>query len=604
MLLFLKIKNLYSMVQLIKFQEKSLLIIMDKKIKSNVFYSWISPNKNYRKLNPWIKWTISALILILIILSFVNVGFKITPNGTNVFFENIKQLFNFSDNSKYFPNQSLWNVSFNYLLLTIKQTLIGTITGFALALISSYLSFKNFTNKYTSYFINLIVNVLRFVPILFFIYYIQLSFSKELGLFIVLLWFTWLWSHKYLIEIYRNIDYSLYFQKIVEGNNKFISFWTTVFYQVNTRIISLFLFSFESNVRWSTILGSLGLIGIGQLIQQGTEDFSTMGIPVLMISLFLIFLEIFIYVFKKILIEEKIPFLKNNWNQNQYLKFRKFKKIFSVVIFVVLISFIFYCFTTTDFNSLKTDSGWIFLSAIFSPDWNILNSSSLTIPIWNQILNLFSQAIVAVTISLLFLLITLFLGNKFLFRKTYFVMHILNSIVRAIPAVAILFIVDSIYFDTSSALTIALSVSLATSLFKVINEKSEKLNEYNIQIMFLTGHSRLMIFKNYILFKLKNDILTVGTFEFENTFRNLIIYGSYSGASEISSQLDYFFKRSLYDKMGAFLWLIFILIMLLNIVLSIFRIFYINDFRIGKQKFLNLKSKIKRSIKWKTLHFH
>ncbi|WPL40730.1 hypothetical protein [Malacoplasma iowae] len=577
---------------------------MDKKIKSNVFYSWISPNKNYRKLNPWIKWTISALILILIILSFVNVGFKITPNGTNVFFENIKQLFNFSDNSKYFPNQSLWNVSFNYLLLTIKQTLIGTITGFALALISSYLSFKNFTNKYTSYFINLIVNVLRFVPILFFIYYIQLSFSKELGLFIVLLWFTWLWSHKYLIEIYRNIDYSLYFQKIVEGNNKFISFWTTVFYQVNTRIISLFLFSFESNVRWSTILGSLGLIGIGQLIQQGTEDFSTMGIPVLMISLFLIFLEIFIYVFKKILIEEKIPFLKNNWNQNQYLKFRKFKKIFSVVIFVVLISFIFYCFTTTDFNSLKTDSGWIFLSAIFSPDWNILNSSSLTIPIWNQILNLFSQAIVAVTISLLFLLITLFLGNKFLFRKTYFVMHILNSIVRAIPAVAILFIVDSIYFDTSSALTIALSVSLATSLFKVINEKSEKLNEYNIQIMFLTGHSRLMIFKNYILFKLKNDILTVGTFEFENTFRNLIIYGSYSGASEISSQLDYFFKRSLYDKMGAFLWLIFILIMLLNIVLSIFRIFYINDFRIGKQKFLNLKSKIKRSIKWKTLHFH
>lgn len=592
------------MVQLIKFQEKSLLIIMDKKIKSNVFYSWISPNKNYRKLNPWIKWTISALILILIILSFVNVGFKIVPNGTNVFFENIKQLFNFSDNSKYFPNQSLWNVSFNYLLLTIKQTLIGTITGFALALISSYLSFKNFTNKYTSYFINLIVNVLRFVPILFFIYYIQLSFSKELGLFIVLLWFTWLWSHKYLIEIYRNIDYFLYFQKIVEGNNKFISFWTTVFYQVNTRIISLFLFSFESNVRWSTILGSLGLIGIGQLIQQGTEDFSTMGIPVLMISLFLIFLEIFIYVFKKILIEEKIPFLKNNWNQNQYLKFRKFKKIFSVVIFVVLISFIFYCFTTTDFNSLKTDSGWIFLSAIFSPDWNILNSSSLTIPIWNQILNLFSQAIVAVTISLLFLLITLFLGNKFLFRKTYFVMHILNSIVRAVPAVAILFIVDSIYFDTSSALTIALSVSLATSLFKVINEKSEKLNEYNIQIMFLTGHSRLMIFKNYILYKLKNDILTVGTFEFENTFRNLIIYGSYSGASEISSQLDYFFKRSLYDKMGAFLWLIFILIMLLNIVLSIFRIFYINDFRIGKQKFLNLKSKIKRSIKWKTLHFH
>lgn len=592
------------MVQLIKFQEKSLLIIMDKKIKSNVFYSWISPNKNYRKLNPWIKWTISALILILIILSFVNVGFKIVPNGTNVFFENIKQLFNFSDNSKYFPNQSLWNVSFNYLLLTIKQTLIGTITGFALALISSYLSFKNFTNKYTSYFINLIVNVLRFVPILFFIYYIQLSFSKELGLFIVLLWFTWLWSHKYLIEIYRNIDYSLYFQKIVEGNNKFISFWTTVFYQVNTRIISLFLFSFESNVRWSTILGSLGLIGIGQLIQQGTEDFSTMGIPVLMISLFLIFLEIFIYVFKKILIEEKIPFLKNNWNQNQYLKFRKFKKIFSVVIFVVLISFIFYCFTTTDFNSLKTDSGWIFLNAIFSPDWNILNSSSLTIPIWNQILNLFSQAIVAVTISLLFLLITLFLGNKFLFRKTYFVIHILNSIVRAVPAVAILFIVDSIYFDTSSALTIALSVSLATSLFKVINEKSEKLNEYNIQIMFLTGHSRLMIFKNYILYKLKNDILTVGTFEFENTFRNLIIYGSYSGASEISSQLDYFFKRSLYDKMGAFLWLIFILIMLLNIVLSIFRIFYINDFRIGKQKFLNLKSKIKRSIKWKTLHFH
>lgn len=576
---------------------------MDKNFNSNVFYNWVSTNKNYKKLNPWIKWTISIIVLVIIVLSFVSVGFKIVPNGSNLFFENLKLFFTFSDKSKYFPEQSLWNVSLVYLLLTIKQTLLGTIVGFALALMTSYLSFKLFTNKFSSLVISIIVNVFRFLPILMVIYYIQLSYTKELGLFIVLLWFTWLWAHKYLIEIYRNINYSLYFQRIIEGDNKFISFFKTIFHQVNTRVVSLFLYSFESNVRWSTILGTLGLTGIGQLIQQGTEDFSTMGIPVLMFSVFLVFLEILIFTFKKVFIEEKIPFVKKDFNENRYLKYRKFKKVFSIVSIVVLISFIVYAFVSSDFNSLKNDSGKVFIEQVFAPDWNILKSSSLTIPIWQQIVNLLGQIIVVLTISILVLLLTLFLGNKFLFKKTYFLIHILNSIVRAIPPIAILFLVDSIYFDTSSALTIALAISLSTTLFKIINEKNEKIDSYSIQIMFLSGHSRCMIFKNYVLYKIRNDIVTVGIFECENTFRNLIIYGSYSGATEISSQLDYLFKRSLYDKMGAFFWLIFICIIVINILLSMFRLFYIDGYKLRREKIMNQMKKIKGVLNEKCYTF-
>ena len=576
---------------------------MDKNFNSNVFYNWVSTNKNYKKLNPWIKWTISIIVFVIIVLSFVSVGFKIAPNGSNLFFENLKLFFTFSDKSKYFPEQSLWNVSLVYLLLAIKQTLLGTIVGFALALITSYLSFKLFTSKFSSLVISIIVNVFRFLPILMVIYYIQLSYTKELGLFIVLLWFTWLWAHKYLIEIYRNIDYSLYFQRILEGNNKFISFFKTVFHQVNTRVVSLFLYSFESNVRWSTILGTLGLTGIGQLIQQGTEDFSTMGIPVLMISVFLVFLEILIFTFKKVFIEEKIPFVKKEFNENRYLKYRKFKKVFSIVLIIVLISFIVYAFVSSDFNSLKNDSGKVFIEQVFAPDWSILKSSSLTIPIWQQIVNLLGQIIVVLTISILVLLLTLFLGNKFLFKKTYFLIHILNSIVRAIPPIVILFLVDSIYFDTSSALTIALAISLSTTLFKIINEKNEKIDSYSIQIMFLSGHSRSVIFKNYVLYKIRNDIVTVGIFECENTFRNLIIYGSYSGATEISSQLDYLFKRSLYDKMGAFFWLIFICIIVINILLSMFRLFYIDGYKLRREKIMNQMKKIKGVLNEKCYTF-
>lgn len=576
---------------------------MDKNFNSNVFYNWVSQNKNYKKLNSWIKWTISIIVFVIIVLSFVSVGFKIAPNGSNLFFENLKLFFTFSDKSKYFPEQSLWNVSFVYLLLTIKQTLLGTIVGFALALMTSYLSFKLFTNKFSSLAISIIVDVFRFLPILMVIYYIQLSYTKELGLFIVLLWFTWLWAHKYLIEIYRNIDYSLYFQRILEGNNKFISFFKTVFHQVNTRVVSLFLYSFESNVRWSTILGTLGLTGIGQLIQQGTEDFSTMGIPVLMISVFLVFLEILIFTFKKVFIEEKIPFVKKEFNENRYLKYRKFKKVFSIVLIIVLISFIVYAFVSSDFNSLKNDSGKVFIEQVFAPDWSILKSSSLTIPIWQQIVNLLGQIIVVLTISILVLLLTLFLGNKFLFKKTYFLIHILNSIVRAIPPIAILFLVDSIYFDTSSALTIALAISLSTTLFKIINEKNEKIDSYSIQIMFLSGYSRCVIYKNYVLYKIRNDIVTVGIFEFENTFRNLIIYGSYSGATEISSQLDYLFKRSLYDKMGAFFWLIFICIIVINILLSMFRLFYIDGYKLRREKIMNQMKKIKGVLNEKCYTF-
>ena len=158
---------------------------MYNSFNSNVFYNWVSTNKNYKKLNPWIKWTISIIVFVIIVLSFVSVGFKIAPNGSNLFFENLKLFFTFSDKSKYFPEQSLWNVSLVYLLLTIKQTLLGTIVGFALALMTSYLSFKLFTNKFSSLVISIIVNVFRFLPILMVIYYIQLSYTKELGLFMI-----------------------------------------------------------------------------------------------------------------------------------------------------------------------------------------------------------------------------------------------------------------------------------------------------------------------------------------------------------------------------------------------------------------------------------
>lgn len=563
---------------------------MDKKINSNFFYNWVSTNNKNKKINLWVKLILIFMILIFIIFSFVNVGFKIAPNGRDLFFENLKLFFTFSDNSKFFPDQSLWYVSFIYLGITIKQSLLGTIAGFLIALFTSYLSNKLLVNKFLAFVIGIVTNIFRYLPILMIIFFVELSFTKELGLFIVLLWFTWLWSHKYLVELYKTLDYSAYLQRMIEGDNKFLSFFKTIFYQVRTKIITLFLYSFESNVRWSTILGTLGLIGIGQLIQQGLDDFSIMGIPVFLISVFLILLEIIIYFFKAFFIEKKFLWIKN---KNIYLNFGPLRRIIGILLLLSLISFIIYACISSDFNSVKNDAGYVFLKEIFSPDWTILDSSSLTVPIWEQFINLLCQTTVILVIGIFVLLLFLFFGNKFLFKKTYFMIYIFNSLIRSIPTIAFLFIIDSIYFDTSSSIVLALSISLVTNLFKVMSEKFEEIDDYNVHMLFLSGYSKIWIFKNYILYKIKNYIVGNAFFEFENSFRNLIIYGTYGGTTEISSQLNYLFRRSLYTKMGALFWVIFSWIIFINIMLWLVKWFYLGNSNIIKKKVFNQMKKIK-----------
>ncbi len=65
----------------------------------------------------------------------------------------------------------------------------------------------------------------------------------------------------------------------MQGNSKTKAFFKEIYPRVKNRIIALFIFSFESNMRWASILGALTLPGIGKLIYYASKQITYFNEP-------------------------------------------------------------------------------------------------------------------------------------------------------------------------------------------------------------------------------------------------------------------------------------------------------------------------------------
>ncbi|UWV93767.1 hypothetical protein NW062_00150 [Mycoplasmopsis cynos] len=122
-------------------------------------------------------------------------------------------------------------------------------------------------------------------------------------------------------------------------------------------MLQIFFLAYESNVRWSTILGSIGIIGIGFFIENNKNDFQYLGISLFYIFLVVFILEFLIYIYNKYLKD----FVFKKTRNNEYYKTARYNRnkiILCVIIFLVAIIY-----------------NWSFVD-IFSAsvDWKILTN--------------------------------------------------------------------------------------------------------------------------------------------------------------------------------------------------------------------------------------
>ncbi|MCT4469451.1 ABC transporter permease subunit [Mycoplasma sp. HS2188] len=560
-------------------------IIKEKKLFRYRYKSLKSKQKTSWKIHPIFIHLIILLAIGLLAYIFYEKSSKLKFDNTGFIVQKIQNLFSFGTKSYRLTGRtsgeytSLLMDSITALWISIKLGLVGTFIGFILAVVTSVLSFSKATNKYSAFAFKSIILILRAMPELVFIRVITFTARNELSLLLVFVWFTWLWLHKYYIEIFENVDLSPYWNSISQGNNKFKAFYKEIWPRVKHRIYSLFLFSFESNMRWSSILGALSLPGIGVLISYGasqTANFKELGIPLLFLMLFIVFLEIINILFKKYLIEAKTKKISIN-SQFKYINYKQLarqlnvRKIVYSVIFSLCLIVTAYVLITTKWLFFELSATKGFFEYFFRPDFTVFDFRSWNLAnpfyvLWESM----SFTILALIICLLLTLISIRLQSLHLNNKYWAITwRILNVLIRLVPTIVYFFVLQPLFQSALFLIILIISLHEMSSISKQLTEAIDNLDEEIILNMRLQGFSNNQIYFKYVLPAIKFDFIALSFFYFELIFRNSITYSIFAPSqlnigTKIWTNLN---TRNYHPEIAmAYTWLATFAILLINFV--------------------------------------
>ncbi|KNG79746.1 PhnE/PtxC family ABC transporter permease [Mycoplasma sp. HU2014] len=559
--------------------------------QSNLFkYRYINFDNN--TTTSWKFHSIYYHIFAFILIAIVAWAFYTHSSGIRFynFNKTFKQILNIlSFGNKNFETAgrasgeytNLFVDSLKYLWITIKFALVGTFIGFLFALVTAYFSFAKTTNKITSTLLSFIILFLRSIPELVFIKLITGSVRNEFSLLFVYIWFTWLWLHKYYFEMLNSIDLEWYINSINHGNSKTRAFFKEIYPRIKNRIVALFIFSFESNIRWASILGALSLPGIGKLIyyaSQTASNFDQLAVPLTVLMVFILILELLNYLFKKHLVEAKTKVIKQrNETKIQYYnrltKKVNFNKwiIVSIFLFVFIVSI--YTLSTTQLSLFDLSSLKEFLRDFFNPDFSkfsFLTKDANFNPIllfWNS----FSFSLAA--ISLCFIL-TLFLIRVQCLslnnRIKVMVFRSINVFIRLIPTIVYYYVFLSIFENDLTLLIIAIVLHQSSSQTKQLVEVIDNLDQEIIKNLKMQGYSNNQIFIRYVLPSIKVEYISLLTFYFELIFRSSITYSILTqGRLLIGTNIDRYLDPKFNDGIRtalAYVWLSTFYIIFINLI--------------------------------------
>lgn len=558
--------------------------------ESNLFkYRYINRTTNSKtswKFHPIYFHLLTFLVLLLVGYCFYNQASNIRPENFYQISKKLVLLFRFENKNTLDTHflsgeyTNLFNDTLNSLWLTIKLALTGTFVGFVLALITSFLSFSKVNNKFLSYLISAIILVLRSTPELVFITAITSIFQKELSLLLVYSWFSWLWLHKYYIDILNSIDLNSYYASIDQGNSRFQAFFKEIYSRIKNRLIALFIFSFESNIRWASILSALTLPGIGNLIYYGskkTAQYNQLGIPLLVLMGFILLLELLNYLFKKYLVEarSKVYKQKNETKLEYYTRLSKklnVNKIIISLIFISLTIISIITFINIPIYIFNLDYVKSFFNNLLNPNFasfSIFNKHIENNPIlliWNSL----QFTIVAMFICIIIAIIgirlqSIRLNNLFI----VIICRSLNVLIRLIPTIVYFYVFHPIFSNVLTLVIIVVSLHQASSKAKQLVEVVDNLNIQIINNLKIQGYSNNQIFLKYVLPAIKIEFISLSIFYFELIFRASITYYILSSDKLYIGHLiaKYLDTRAFYPRLAmSYVWIGTFAILTINLI--------------------------------------
>ncbi|MGZ9797500.1 ABC transporter permease subunit [Mycoplasma sp. 4013] len=504
------------------------------------------------------KWTLLITSLIILFIFIYQLNIKPSKIGLKLFWVNLKNLFEFSSNSPDFINENLWILNLKYMWITIKSVFSGTFVGLLLAFITAYFSSLNLWRKnWWTWIVRIAIILLRSMPILVPIMIFGSSYQKDMIAFMIFWYTTWLWLHRYFCDIFESSNTKKFWQDINLGMPRYKSFYINIVLSNKNKFIMNSLLAIESNIRWNSILGSVGIYGIGFVFNFFKEKIEYLGISILFVVILVGFFEGILILFNKFLFVS--PKIKNPSEKTPYSLAYNYKKILKYLIFAVFFAIIITSFVDLSQTKVNIEFLKLWFNNLFIFDFSEV---AIDPNIYNSYWSIFKQTYIAIYLAFLLAILYAILMSEKLFKpiQTYF-FKLFIVLLKSIPVLIFFILFNSIfYFET--AIILAVIIIAFRAMSKQFSEVINRIDESKVKHWRKLGYSRWFIYKNILLPMYKKAIISLLLFESEGTYRNFITYGVFSNIIIYTYISRYEEKQEFGKIIPAFLPAFFIYVLL------------------------------------------
>lgn len=193
------------------------------------------------------------------------------------------------------PNLNFLSNVWGPLFDTIQMSLLGSITGAALAIPFALLSSSNILrNRFLNGFFKLSLSILRTLPTL--VSALIATFIFGLGTMagtVAIFLFTLSYIGKLMYEHIESVDMGAFEAHESMGLTKIEAFRYAIIPDILPTYLSVSLYAFEGNIRYAAILGYVGAGGVGLLLDErlGWRDYPSVGMVLLVLMLVVFVIE-------------------------------------------------------------------------------------------------------------------------------------------------------------------------------------------------------------------------------------------------------------------------------------------------------------------------
>lgn len=223
----------------------------------------------------WVqKFHVKTWAIVLVLLGLIHVSAVSTGVEMSKFFENFES-FTVLLQRMMHPQWSYTNIIVEPIIETIQMALLGTTLGTIVAVPFAILAARNIVkNTVIRGVIRFILNLIRTLPdlLLAALAVAIVGIGASAGVWTLAI-FSFGMISKLFYEAIETIDEGPLEALRAAGANNIQVIVFAVIPQVLNSFVSYFLYTFEINVRASTVLGYLGAGGIGVFLQRSLSSF-------------------------------------------------------------------------------------------------------------------------------------------------------------------------------------------------------------------------------------------------------------------------------------------------------------------------------------------